>query len=57
MDAMPKPTMKSPGLRAVLRTWRALKNARMAFFQQAARPLQTLAWFEPEKHHGQGTFF
>jgi predicted ATP-grasp superfamily ATP-dependent carboligase len=32
MDAMPKPTMKSSVLRAVLRTWRALKNARMAFF-------------------------
>jgi hypothetical protein len=32
MDAMPNPAMKSLGLRAVLRTWRGLKNATMAFF-------------------------
>jgi hypothetical protein len=32
MDAMPKPTMNSSVLRAVLRTWRVLKNATRAFF-------------------------
>jgi hypothetical protein len=34
MDAMPKPTMQSSVLRAVLRTWRVLKNATMAFFNR-----------------------
>src|SRR5262245_47853481 len=34
MDATPKPTMKSSVLRAVLRTWRALKNATTAFFNR-----------------------